>query len=156
MLGVMTVIDQLLRVVEAFCAGAGIAEGTLAGRVLRDGKGFRVLREGGDLTTRKAERAFRYLSDHWPEGAVWPPEVPRPSISTEAGAIPGPVPPAGPQAAAAASRAVHTPARDGLPSRPDSSPLSARDAAGHSAGDLSRPPAAFSSGRHPPALDAAE
>lgn len=135
MLGVMTVIEQLLCVVEAFCAGAGIAEGTLAGRVLRDGKGFRVLREGGDLTTRKAERAFRYLSEHWPEGAVWPPEVPRPVSNAEAGVFPGP-------AAAAASREdpVARPSRDILSA---SSPLSARDAAGHSAGESSRPPAAF-------------
>lgn len=55
---------------------------TLSGistRVFGDGKTFARIEAGGDLTTGNFERAMRWFSDNWPEGAAWPDEVPRPT-----------------------------------------------------------------------------
>ena len=37
----------------------------------------RLLR-GHDITTRRAARIIQWLSDHWPDGAEWPSDIPRP------------------------------------------------------------------------------
>lgn len=36
---------------------------------------------GRDITTRRAARIVQWLSDHWPDGAVWPRDIPRPPPS---------------------------------------------------------------------------
>ena len=37
------------------------------------------LRRGGTITTRRMDRALRYLSEHWPEDLAWPAHTPRPN-----------------------------------------------------------------------------
>jgi hypothetical protein len=74
----MTQIDQLLTVIEAFCAGADIAEATLSSRLFSDGKRIAGIRRGSDIGVRRFGEAMRWLSDHWPEGVAWPDGVPRP------------------------------------------------------------------------------
>jgi len=37
------------------------------------------LSKGHDLTTRRANRFGQWFSDHWPEGAEWPSDIPRPA-----------------------------------------------------------------------------
>ena len=37
----------------------------------------RLLR-GHAITTRRADRALRFLSDNWPEPVTWPADIPRP------------------------------------------------------------------------------
>jgi len=39
------------------------------------------LESGRDITTRRADRALRWFSNHWPEHLEWPPDVPRPEPS---------------------------------------------------------------------------
>ncbi len=36
------------------------------------------LKRGRTITIRRAARALRYLSDHWPDDQEWPAEIPRP------------------------------------------------------------------------------
>lgn len=36
------------------------------------------LRRGSAITTRRAERALRFLSENWPEPVEWPTHIPRP------------------------------------------------------------------------------
>lgn len=82
----MTLRDKLLHVAHLY-ASAIKTKGrdgrlTLSGistRVFGDGKTFARIEAGGDLTTGNFERAMRWFSDNWPEGAAWPDEVPRPT-----------------------------------------------------------------------------
>lgn len=46
--------------------------------LFNDGKRLGVIAGGGDLQTRNYERAMRWLSANWPEGAEWPEGVARP------------------------------------------------------------------------------
>ena len=39
----------------------------------------------GHVTVRVVARLIQYLSDHWPEGLEWPPDVPRPAPSAREG-----------------------------------------------------------------------
>ena len=51
---------------------------------------------GHDITTRRAARIVQWLSDHWPPGAEWPADIPRPDPSPDSpAAAPPPEPPAG-------------------------------------------------------------
>ena len=36
------------------------------------------LKQGHDLTTRRAARVTQWFSNHWPAGAEWPADIPRP------------------------------------------------------------------------------
>lgn len=82
----MSLRDKLLHVAHLY-ASAIKTKGrdgriTLSGistRVFGDGKTFARIEAGGDLTTGNFERAMRWFSDNWPEGAAWPDEVPRPT-----------------------------------------------------------------------------
>lgn len=74
----MKIIDTLLLVSDAFCASTGIAEATLSSRVFNDGKRLAAVRAGKDIGARRVERAMRWFSENWPEGADWPLLVPRP------------------------------------------------------------------------------
>ena len=74
----MNALAHLFRLCEAFGTAAGLSEATVSTRLFRDGKGLARLRAGGDVGTRRLDRAMAWLSANWPEGAEWPPEVPRP------------------------------------------------------------------------------
>ena len=37
------------------------------------------LKQGHDLTTRRAARVTQYLSDRWPTNLAWPDDIPRPA-----------------------------------------------------------------------------
>jgi hypothetical protein len=78
----MNQIDQLLRVVEAYAAHTGLAEATISTRFA--GRGARIgdLRQGGDMGSRTIACIIQKFSENWPEGAIWPADVPRPSPST--------------------------------------------------------------------------
>ena len=72
-----------------------------------DGRTYDRLRRGRDITTRRASRVVQWLSDHWPAGAEWPPDIPRPAPAASAdppAEPPAPAPSASPRAAAAAAR----------------------------------------------------
>lgn len=71
-------LDQLFTLVEAFGAATGLAEATVSTRLFNDGDRINTLRKGGDLGNRKTEKAWRWLSDNWPDGRPWPDDVPRP------------------------------------------------------------------------------
>ena len=68
----------MARLIRAWAAGRGISV-SYASR-LATGSGDTVVRieeRGMSLTARRARRIIEYLSDHWPEGLEWPPDVPR-------------------------------------------------------------------------------
>ena len=41
------------------------------------------MRSGGSCTIKLYRRVLQWFSDNWPEGAEWPPDVPRPAPASE-------------------------------------------------------------------------
>jgi hypothetical protein len=83
--------NQLLCVAQAYAEATGTKgrDGlpSLAGistRIFGDGKTFGRIASGGDLTTGSFERAMRWFSDNWPDGAAWPEQIARPPASAAA------------------------------------------------------------------------
>lgn len=74
----MTLREQLLLVVDAYCAHTARSESRVSTQVFSGGRRLHQIREGGDLGTMSFEHAMRWFSDNWPEGFVWPADVPRP------------------------------------------------------------------------------
>ena len=74
----MTLVDRLLRVSSAYTSSRGLSEFTVSKLVFKDGQVLNRLRQGRDLTTSRFEAGMQWFSDNWPEGAVWPADVPRP------------------------------------------------------------------------------
>lgn len=74
-------IASFLRVVEAYCDGAGIAEATLSTRLFADGKRITGIRGGSDIGVMRLATAIRWLSDNWPDGADWPNDIARPQAT---------------------------------------------------------------------------
>lgn len=75
----LTLREQFITAFDAFVASSQVAESTLSDRLLKSGTRFRRIRAGSDISTGTFERAMQWLSDNWPEGAVWPEGVERPS-----------------------------------------------------------------------------
>lgn len=48
-----------------------------------DNKKLKALEDGADIQVRRLEQAMAWLSEHWPEGAEWPPGVQRPTRPTQ-------------------------------------------------------------------------
>ncbi len=74
----MTLTDQLLCVCDAYCSARSISRARLSTVLLNGGGQLSRIAAGGDLRTSSFERAMRWLSDNWPEGADWPADVERP------------------------------------------------------------------------------
>ena len=83
MIVVMDYITDLLRVIDVYCAAAGVADSTLSTRMFNEGMKIKRLRAGGDMNTRRVIAAMAWLSAHWPQGAEWPAGVIRPSAAGE-------------------------------------------------------------------------
>lgn len=71
-------IDRLQTVVTAYAAAAGISIATASSRATGDGAKLSAVMKGADMTTRRFDDTMWWFSDNWPEGAPWPPGVPRP------------------------------------------------------------------------------
>ena len=71
-------VARLLALIELYAEHENLALTTVSSHVTGSGDTVGRLRRGGDLNTRRFERAVRYLSDHWPDGLPWPAHTPRP------------------------------------------------------------------------------
>jgi hypothetical protein len=81
-------IEQLLTVVDAYCAARGISEARASTLIFNGGGRIKQLRDGRDIGVLTSLSALRWLSDNWPEEAEWPSDIPRPySISKAAEAV---------------------------------------------------------------------
>ena len=75
----MDSLSHLFALSKAYAASSGLAESTISERVLKGGNRLRDLREDKtDIGIRRLGQAIQWFSDHWPDGAVWPADVPRP------------------------------------------------------------------------------
>lgn len=84
-INMMTLRDKLLHVANLYAMAIKTrgrdGRVTLSGistRIFGDGKTFARIEAGGDLTTGNFERAMRWFSENWPEGAEWPKHINRP------------------------------------------------------------------------------
>lgn len=73
----MLTVDHVLLLVEPFCKARKISESRLSSLIFNDGKRIALLRTGRDITSRRMVDVFQWFSDHWPDGAEWPSDVPR-------------------------------------------------------------------------------
>jgi len=80
----MDQVQQLLSLIDAFGNGK-MADATISTRLFNDGKRIGILRNGGDIGTRRFVTAVQWLSDKWPAGVEWPPNIERPVPSVVAG-----------------------------------------------------------------------
>lgn len=76
-----TVLRQnMLTVGRVYCQAEGITLKTLGERAIRDHRFFlRLEANEGTFQASKADQVMCWLSAKFPEGATWPPRVPRPS-----------------------------------------------------------------------------
>lgn len=70
--------SQVIALIEAAAAASGRSPHTVGRLASGSGDFYARLTRGHDLTTRRADRVIRYLSERWPSGAEWPPDIPRP------------------------------------------------------------------------------
>lgn len=78
--GKSALIASLKTVAKAYCEADGVPPKTLSWRIFNDGKKLdAILSDDADLMTANWEKAMGWLSTHWPEGAVWPENIVRPT-----------------------------------------------------------------------------
>jgi hypothetical protein len=65
---------------DAFCAKTGLAASTVSTQIFNDGKRIERLRSGLGITVQSYNDALAWFSANWPNGLVWPHDVPRPEI----------------------------------------------------------------------------
>lgn len=70
---------HLVALCDLFAERTGQSVSTVSRRATGSGDTIARLRRGRSITTRRAERAFQYLSEHWPEPIEWPAHIPRPA-----------------------------------------------------------------------------
>lgn len=75
----MTLREQLLVLSDAFATARGLSMSRVSTLVFNGGHVIDRVQSGGDLTTGNFEKALRWFSANWPEGAAWPHTVPRPA-----------------------------------------------------------------------------
>lgn len=81
----MNQITELLSIVDAYMEATGRKETTVSTTVFNDGKKLTSLRDGtADIGTRRYNSAIMWFSANWPEGAVWPDGVARPTVEQAA------------------------------------------------------------------------
>ena len=71
--------DSILRLIGIAAVARGLSPGTIGRAASGSGDFHGRLLAGRDITSRRAARIVQWLSDNWPPGANWPPDIPRPT-----------------------------------------------------------------------------
>lgn len=71
-------VRQLVALCDLFAESTGRSVSTVSRYATGSGETIARLRRGHAITTRRAERAFRFLSENWPAPVKWPADIPRP------------------------------------------------------------------------------
>jgi hypothetical protein len=72
-------VRRLVTLCEILAEHTGRSVSTVSRHATGSGETIARLRRGHAITTRRAERAIRFLSEHWPEAVAWPTDMPRPA-----------------------------------------------------------------------------
>ena len=70
--------EHLLRLGKFYAVQQGFSLATVSTYMGGSGDTLARLERGHDITTRRAARFAQWFSDHWPAGADWPSDIPRP------------------------------------------------------------------------------
>ena len=74
-------VRRLVALCHLFAESTGLSISTVSRYATGSGETVARLLRGHAITTRRAERAFRFLSENWPEPVEWPADTPRPPLS---------------------------------------------------------------------------
>ncbi len=74
-------VRRLVALCGIFAESTGRSVSTVSRYATGSGETIARLTRGHAITTRRAERALRYLSDNWPDPVEWPADIPRPALS---------------------------------------------------------------------------
>ena len=75
---------KLISVADAYASARGLSRSRVSTIVFNAGLALDRIASGRDLNTGNWERAMRWFSENWPEGAVWPDDVERPQVVGDA------------------------------------------------------------------------
>ncbi len=75
-----TLRSQLLTVADAYASARKLSRSRVSTIVFNAGLALDRIASGKDLTTGNWERAMRWFSENWPDGAEWPSSVKRPDL----------------------------------------------------------------------------
>ena len=75
-------VRRLVALCDLFARSTGRSVSTVSRHATGSGETIARLRRGHTITTRRAERAFRFLDENWPELVEWPADIPRPAASS--------------------------------------------------------------------------
>lgn len=70
--------ENLIRLCVLFGEHRRRSLSTVSRLATGSGKTIARLKDGRDITIRRAERILQYLSDRWPDDLEWPDDIPRP------------------------------------------------------------------------------
>ncbi|MCE2539204.1 MAG: hypothetical protein J4G16_02090 [Acidobacteria bacterium] len=76
-------VRRLVALCGIFAESTGRSISTVSRYATGSGETIARLRRGHAITTRRAERALRFLSDNWPEPVEWPADIPRPAVAPD-------------------------------------------------------------------------
>lgn len=74
---------HILLLGSRFADLTGLAPSTIGMRVARDARFFDRINDGGGFTVKTYDSVLFWFVDHWPEGAEWPIDIPRPALTRE-------------------------------------------------------------------------
>lgn len=98
----MTLTEQILRVAGIYQAAVQLPDTTVSWRMFGESRTLSALRNGTrTVTLVRAEGAIAALSAAWPDGAVWPADIARPTHQPSSPGAPSTAigaPPSGPPA----------------------------------------------------------
>ena len=76
----LTYRQQITLVSQEYCRATGVGLGTLSVRLFNRGSTLHQLADGSaDAKSGRIDDALEWLAAIWPDNAVWPADVPRPS-----------------------------------------------------------------------------
>ena len=76
----MSAIDQLLELAAEYGRAAEVDTTTVSWRLFGDSKKLAAIIEGGDIQVRRFEKSMLWLAENWPDRAVWPASIKRPTV----------------------------------------------------------------------------
>lgn len=74
-------VRRLVTLCDLYARGTERSISTVSRYATGSGETIARLRRGHAITTRRADRALRFLSENWPERVEWPTDIPRPISS---------------------------------------------------------------------------
>ncbi len=78
-----TLRKQLLDLCHRHGEASNLTPGVLGKASLRDHTFFRRIEQGENFTVKTFDKVVQWFSDHWPEDATWPSDIPRPEQSAD-------------------------------------------------------------------------